>query len=344
MSSFNPKNWQRIWSKEWVLRFVSLVLALILWYFVGGEDTVNKNIMVPVELINMPRDLVISNQYKKEIEVTVSGPRTQIMAIDKGQVRRQVDLAPATPGSLVVKNDKETQLSGMPRQVSVLRMQPASIILSLDKLVQKQFSIKPITTGRLAKDHLLRDLKMDPGSVTITGPQTVLSQVQYLTTKVIDIGGFKKSIQIQVPLELDAAIVDLIGETSVTADIVVEVERVQQTLTGLKVIALNGDVPQRVSPNKVAITLSLPKPLARKKINLVKHYEVEAVAEQKGDRKLKVQVKEKGEVLEGVKVIRIEPQFVNLVEPAPPPPAPKPDVEEKKEEGAGVTADPFQGK
>ena len=37
---------QRVWSKEWVLKFTSLCLAVLLWYFVGGEDVVEKNIMV----------------------------------------------------------------------------------------------------------------------------------------------------------------------------------------------------------------------------------------------------------------------------------------------------------
>ena len=42
-------------SKEWVLKGISLVLAIVLWYFVGGEDRVNKNVMIPIEIINLPR-------------------------------------------------------------------------------------------------------------------------------------------------------------------------------------------------------------------------------------------------------------------------------------------------
>ena len=89
---------QRVWSKEWVLKFTSLCLAVLLWYFVGGEDVVEKNIMVPVEVINLPNDLIISNKYKKQIEVTVRGPRSVILEMDKDQDARQIDLSRATPG------------------------------------------------------------------------------------------------------------------------------------------------------------------------------------------------------------------------------------------------------
>ena len=89
---FSAKKWQKVWSKEWVLKFVSLVLATLLWYFVGGEDIVDKNVMVPIEIINLPRDLVISNQFKKEIEVTVSGPRSAIQEMTNKAAARPINL------------------------------------------------------------------------------------------------------------------------------------------------------------------------------------------------------------------------------------------------------------
>ncbi len=306
--------WQRIWSEEWVLRGISLILAAILWHFVGGEDTVNKSIMVPVEVINMPRDLVISNQFKKEIEVTISGPRSQILGIDKGSIRRQVDLAQATPGTLVVKNTNESLR--VPRNVTVLRMQPASIILSLDKLIHKQFDINPVTTGNLAKDYLLKALNMEPETITITGPQTVLSQIDVLRTKVIDISGLRKSTQLQVPLDLDVAIVDLIGETSITADIEVEVETVQRTITNLPLVVLVEGVVQRVSPDRVSLVLGLPKPLMQQKIDLEKLFKVTAIFDKDNRQKMLVQAIPATDLYEGVQVLRIEPQYVTLIEQA----------------------------
>ncbi|MBW2659743.1 MAG: hypothetical protein JRC87_09190, partial [Deltaproteobacteria bacterium] len=41
-------------SREWMLKLVSIFLAAILWYYVGGEDTVDKSVMVPIEIINLP--------------------------------------------------------------------------------------------------------------------------------------------------------------------------------------------------------------------------------------------------------------------------------------------------
>lgn len=226
MKPFSMTYWRRFLAKEWFPMVISLVFAALLWNFVGGEQTVDKNVMIPVEVINLPRDLVISNQFKKEIEVAVNGPRALILELETKQITRQIDLSKAIPGTTVITNDVDS--IPMRRGITVLRVQPSSIILSLDKLIQKQFAINPVTTGEPSPGYILKRLQMDPEVITITGPETVLSQYDVLRTKVININGLRKSIQQQVPLDLEPAIVDLIGETTITADITVALETVQK--------------------------------------------------------------------------------------------------------------------
>jgi YbbR domain-containing protein len=144
ITKLKAKDLQRLWSKEWLLRFISLCLAILLWYFVGGQDSVEKNVLVPIEIINMPKNLIISNKFKKDIDVTIRGPRSLIMDMGKKEISRQVDLSDATPGTRVVTIDNKT--IPVNRGIEVLRVQPSTIILSLDKLIQKKFAITPVMT------------------------------------------------------------------------------------------------------------------------------------------------------------------------------------------------------
>ncbi len=311
MSIFHFRYWSQLTPKDWFLRLISLGVAIILWNFVGGEDIVNKNVMVPVEVINLPRDLVISNQFKKEIEVSVSGPRSLVLDMGNRAISRQIDLAKATPGTMVFENTND--VINVPRGVKVSRIQPKSVILSLDKMIQKQFTVNPITEGTLAPDFILRGIQMDPDSISITGPQTVLSQFKVLRTKPIDVAGLRKSTQIQIPLDLDPVIVDLIGATTVTADLDITVETVHKKISGLPVEALKNDVPQRVTPTTVSITIALPKTLLRDKVDLSSLFQVIAVDEQK-DGKMQVKVIQKIEFNDPIRVIKVAPQFVTLIE------------------------------
>ena len=39
-------------AREWLPTLISLFLAILLWYNVGGEQTVDTNVMIPVEVIS----------------------------------------------------------------------------------------------------------------------------------------------------------------------------------------------------------------------------------------------------------------------------------------------------
>lgn len=307
---FDSRSWQRLLSRSWFLKGLSLCLAAMLWYFVGGKDTVDKNVMIPIEILNLPRELVISNQFKKEIEVTVSGPRSLILELSNRAVTRQIDLSSATPGTMVISNANNS--IPVPRGIKVLRVQPSSVILSLDKLIQKHFPIIPTVTGKVAVGHVLKKLKMEPEVITITGPQTVLSQVDELHTGTINIEGISESQQRQVPLKLDPAIVDLIGETSVTAYLQLGVETVEKKISDLPVVAILDGVQQRVDPATVTVTANVPKAMLKTKTNLKKLFTVTAteVAE---DGKMKVMVIPGDEANRGVTVVAVDPVVVTLV-------------------------------
>ena len=327
MNIFHYRHWLQLSPKDWVLRLVSLGLAMVLWYFMGGEDIVNKNVMVPVEVINLPRDLVISNQFKKEIEVSVSGPRSLILDMGNLALSRQVDLAQATPGTMVLENSND--VIDVPRGVKVLRIQPKSVILSLDKMIQKQFPVNPVTVGVLAPDFVLKDIRMEPDSISITGPQTVLSQFEVLRTKAIDIAGLRSSTQIQIPLELDPVIVELIGATTITADLDITVETVQKKISNLSVEVEKNGIRQRVTPATVSIDVALPKTLIRKKVDLHSLFQVTAIDEKK-DGQMQVKVVPKSKFDHPIRILQIDPQVVTLIEEVVQPvPEPEPKSEEE---------------
>ena len=253
-------------SRDWLQKVMSLLAAVLLWYFVGGEDKIDKNVMVPIEIINLPRDLVVSNQFKKEIEVTVSGPRSLILEMTSRSATRQVDLASAMPGTMVIEND--VKHIPVPRGITVQRIQPSSIILSLDKLVQKQIPVEARTSGRVGHGFQLKSLRIDPEMITVAGPYTTLSQIDRFFTRSINLDGVKQTMQLQVPLELEPAIVELIGETSITAELVVGLETVAVTFEGVPV-TVAGDGPDRkVVPDRVRVSANIPKLLLEKKVDV----------------------------------------------------------------------------
>jgi YbbR domain-containing protein len=299
--------------KNWVLKLVSLLFALFLWYFVVGEDKVDMNVTIPVEIVNLPRDLVISNQFKKQLEVTISGQRSLIRGMTSQHISRTIDLSKASPGTVVIQNHLDS--IKLPRGLSILRVQPPTITLLLDRLIQKELPIKPILVGKVHNSYKLQKVTADPPTLEISGPQSILGAEQDLRTSPIDINDLNGSAVKQVPLALKPAIADLIGEPVVAvrinivelnqemefADIQVEIKSDAETQTG--------QIYQLLPPT-VSITAEIPLKMAQatKDIRGLFHAEISPETLQAGSFELKVLV----ETPPKVKIIAIKPETVTL--------------------------------
>jgi YbbR domain-containing protein len=248
------------WPNNWVLKLVSLLFAVLLWYFVVGEDKVDTTIYVPVEIVNLPRELVIANQFRRQIEVTISGPRGLISGINRQHISRTINLSKATPGTMVVRNDPETM--PFPRGITVLRLQPTHVTLLIDRLVEKDLPIQAKTEGEPAEGYELAEILFEPPFIRLAGPQGILEPTKTLHSKVIDLSGLKAPVTAQVTLDLKPEILELIGETVVTAHVVVQEKSTEKTLSGIPVRLLNPLLQKRLTemrPKSVEVRFLLPR-------------------------------------------------------------------------------------
>jgi YbbR domain-containing protein len=258
----------RAWTKNWILKLLSLCFAVFLWYFVVGEDKVDMTVYIPIEMVNLPRDLIISNQVKRQLEVTVSGPRGLIRGITGQHITRSVDLSGATPGTMVVRNEPESV--AFPRGVQVLRIQPTHIIFLLDRLIQKELTINPIIENAPPDNYEVASIQLDPSTITITGPQAVIGKEEVLLTNPIDVGGLTGPTIKQVALDLKPAVADLIGEPVITARINIREKSVERRVAGLPVVIDNIDpqVKYQIHPQAINIRAELPVGLVKNTADL----------------------------------------------------------------------------
>ena len=247
--------------KNWILKAISLSLAVMLWYFIVGEDQVDVTVKIPIEVLNLPPDLTISNQYKKDIEVAVRGPRSLVAELRNRNISRPVNLSDAQPGTIVIKNDENS--IPFPKGITVQRLQPTNITILLDELVQKNFSINPVVEGELAPGYVLQQLYLDPDHLVISGPKNFLEKDLALETYVINLEGLDHSTTLQVHLNLAPAFLDLIGETVVSARLDVREKYSDQTVENIPVNVRELSMPVTVEPDSITVKASIPENLIK---------------------------------------------------------------------------------
>ncbi|NOX25960.1 MAG: hypothetical protein GXP59_07605 [Deltaproteobacteria bacterium] len=273
------QNAKLFWSRDWLIKLISLFFAIFLWYFVAGEDRVDMNVRIPVEIVNLPRDLVISNQFKDVLDVTVSGPRSIIRDIARQHISRSIDLSHAAPGNIVIDNKNDSM--SFPRGITVLRVQPSHIVLSLDRLIKKTIPVKYVTRGVPAAAYELAGIDLNPDQLTISGPQMLLNQESNIPTKAIDLNGLSNTITRQVFLKIPPAIADLTGEQSVTVRIKIKKKMVARRVGKIPIIVMGLAKNRRVRlETRIArVKIRLPLLMVNEYRNLKKLFRAEVNAD-----------------------------------------------------------------
>lgn len=248
-------------TKNWPLKLLSLVLGTCLWYFVVGEDQVDVTVNIPIEVHNLPANLVIANQFKKDIEVSVRGPRRKINELRTLNISRPIDLSEATPGTTVIRNDGESIT--FPKGILVQRLQPTNITLLLDELIKRDLSINPVTEGEVKTGYTLTDISLEPNHLTISGPKSLLGRDLALKTYIINLNDLDQSTTLQVQLNLNEALQNLIGETVVAAKLTVKENILRKTVRGIPINVRDAELPVKTSPSMVTVEAGIPENLIR---------------------------------------------------------------------------------
>lgn len=246
------------WRKDWLIKLISLFFAVFLWYFVAGEDRVDMNVKIPVEIVNMPRDLIISNQFKNILEVTVSGPRSLIREIARSDISRSIDLSNAKPGNIIIDNKPDS--ISFARGITVLRIQPSHTVLLIDKLIQKNLPVKAVTKGKPLREYKLKGILLTPDHINISGPQKIIGKYKNLPTKPIDLNGLDQEVTRQIYLNIPPEVINLIGSPSITARIIIKEKMVERKINRLTitVIGLAKGKKALLKPRVVQIKARIP--------------------------------------------------------------------------------------
>jgi YbbR domain-containing protein len=179
--------------KSWHFKLLAVLLAVIMWYFVVGEERAEVGLTVPLVLINMPRDLIVVNNVPHGIEIRVNGPRSLVQSLSTENLSKSLDLSNTREGAVSFSISSEG--IPLPRGVKITRINPTQVTVALQKLMTKNITISPRVVGRPDSGYELESVRANPEHVDIAGPEDVVKKIEGLFTKPIDIQGLKADLK-----------------------------------------------------------------------------------------------------------------------------------------------------
>jgi len=188
----------KLLTDNWTLKLLSLAFALLLWMFIMGERRLEVGYRVPLELQNVPQELMVANEVPSLVDVRVSGPQTLQMKVSPNDISIIVDLTDLKPGLTTFKRLEERL--NLPSGLLVTRLSPSFIDLKLERIKQKLVPVKIALIGEPMSGFRVSSVKLVPDEVLVEGAETELKSISEVITEEVDLNGVNEGFSLIVPL------------------------------------------------------------------------------------------------------------------------------------------------
>ena len=173
--------------ENFLLKLVSLLLAIGLWLAVAGAPPAEIEMRVPIEFQKRPENLEIDSASFTEAQVRLRGPERILHRMTTADVRAEVDLSNMQPGERTF--DLTPQNVHVPEEVEVEQIIPGQFHLAFDIRDTRTVEVHPRVTGNFASGLRIGQIVADPASVTVTGPRRRVQALEAATTDLVDASG-----------------------------------------------------------------------------------------------------------------------------------------------------------
>lgn len=161
------------------LKIFSLVLAILVWAYVSfvfGAKVTNSSV-VQIQMQNAPPQYQISLE-QEEVEITFEAPSNTIDAHSKN-ISVYLDFTDIQSGSYTMKPIVDT-----PSEVSILRIDPPFIEVTVEEIITKDFPVKIILTGNLQSGNISGEPTLSPEVVHISGTESAMNAIHNVFVEV----------------------------------------------------------------------------------------------------------------------------------------------------------------
>jgi YbbR domain-containing protein len=238
------------------IKLISVFCALVLWFFVVGEEKAEIGLTIPVEIVNIPANLMIVNDVENGIDARVSGPRSLIRQVANQRLSKTIDLAKAGPGLISFPIGPESL--PLPRGVRVIRVRPTSITIFLERVTRKTVSVQPVLVGEPAPGYTVARVMIEPPQVSVSGPESELAELSRVWSRPIDVSGLTSSVRRPVGLDFKGYHLSAVSDVPVEAQVEVEERVVTREFRDVPERVVGGEHPYTVEPPRANLLVMGP--------------------------------------------------------------------------------------
>jgi hypothetical protein len=245
-------------------RFCSFtLLGILLGLLVCAIETVypadfnETEILIPVNPYNIPQGLILVGAPFKDIELRVRGSRSALEDLSRNVPRYNLDLSGVAVGVASIPINPD--MIQLPGEIKIIRVNPVYLIVKVDRWKKKQVPVKVTVSGDPASHHFISSALSQPSTVWLCGAEAVVSFIDQILTKPIDVTGQSESFKKEIALDLAAGVEVCSSAGIVLVEIsIAEIDTIRR-FEDLSVEGQNTPFQFSISPPRMTIEIKGPQ-------------------------------------------------------------------------------------
>ena len=185
-----------IFRRNLLKKIIALIAAFCMWVFVmtDQDPAINGHYNIPLTISNVPYDFAAVCETKT-VSIEIRAPRSYFVKYNEQAFRVYANLEGLGEGDHQI-----TPQVVMPPGFELVATAPVTLGVKIDPLSEIQMPIELLTTGSVAGNSAIKEIKKSMDFVTVMGAKSFAEK----TAKVygiLNFSGNSSSFEIQIPLQ-----------------------------------------------------------------------------------------------------------------------------------------------
>ena len=213
-------------TKDIIPKIVCVLLSVILWAIISSTNIGEIKFKIPITFSNLPETLIASRISARFVTVTLSGKKDNLKNVNVKSIKAMVDLGQPEIG--VNKNYPiEIVKEEIPENID-LNLSPKDINLVAERKIFKKVKVKANIADNVKSGYVLGRIQIFPESINISGPESLVRNIDIIQTDRIPITN--KTIKI---------IRDVLIDIKDIPDITTDISKVRVTIPIIDAVNLS---------------------------------------------------------------------------------------------------------
>jgi YbbR domain-containing protein len=213
---------KQLFTRNLAWKFLSLIIAIVLWLAVAREPEVATSLVAPVEFKNLREDLDIGGNFPDRVRLDIRGPSGRLSRDNLSAVAVMIDLSDSQPG------ERTYSIRGrnlnLPSGVVFYGSVPSQVTLHFEQLIIKEAPVQPVYMNQLP-GYRIASQEFSPVKARMRGSLEHLQAIHQIKTDPMDLTGVVGNAVIHTHLNIGDPEVRLV-DTSADITVRVKLEKI----------------------------------------------------------------------------------------------------------------------